>query len=85
MRSLPLVALAFIPALALAACAEDGDRYDGPRHHRDRVDGPGDDLTRLQNDCQARGGLLVPTGRNTNQPAVDNVCKLDPAGPRPGR
>ena len=35
---------------------------------------------RLSQDCAARGGVLVPSGRPmTGRPAVDNVCRTTEA------
>lgn len=60
-HTLPPLAL----ALALAACSSTGgtDRY-------------GSTLSQLSDDCQARGGILAPTGQQSGNPARDNVCKI---------
>ena len=52
-------------ALALAGCASTAttDHY-------------GSNLRQLSDDCQARGGILAPTGLQTGNPARDNVCKI---------
>ncbi|GAA0870603.1 hypothetical protein GCM10009116_24400 [Brevundimonas basaltis] len=52
-------------AVALSACASGmgESRYET-------------ELQRLNADCQARGGILSPTGRQSGQPALDNVCKV---------
>lgn len=44
------------------------------------------ELERLAADCAARGGILSPTGRQSGQPALDNVCKItgQPSGRLPG-
>jgi len=66
--------LAFVPALlALGACADQG--------LRPGAGGPADDMTRLQRDCDGRGGMLSPSGRNTGQASLDYVCKIN--GPAP--
>jgi hypothetical protein len=44
--------------------------------------GPGrasDDLARLQSQCEARGGILVPSGANTGRPQLDQVCRISGA------
>ena len=52
-------------ALTLSACAAGmgGDQY-------------GTELQRLAADCQARGGILSPTGQQSGRPQLDNVCKI---------
>ncbi len=51
--------------LALAACAPTmgGDRYN-------------DELRELAESCEARGGILSPTGQQTGRPQNDNVCRI---------
>ena len=51
--------------LALSACAtgSGGESYN-------------DELQRLAADCEARGGILSPTGSQSGRPALDNVCKV---------
>jgi hypothetical protein len=59
----------FAPAvlvLGLAACASDGgtSRYS-------------EELRQLNEDCAARGGILVPSGGpTTGRPQTDNICKI---------
>ncbi|RZJ40748.1 MAG: hypothetical protein EON87_17505 [Brevundimonas sp.] len=60
--------IAFTPVvlgLALAACSTTPgtDRY-------------GSELQRLADDCQARGGILAPTGAQSGRPQQDNVCEI---------
>jgi hypothetical protein len=52
-------------SLALAACASTpgSSRYS-------------DDLQKLSDDCQARGGILSPSGQQTGRPQTDNVCRI---------
>lgn len=52
-------------ALTLSACASGmgGDQY-------------GSELQRLAADCEARGGILSPTGQQSGRPQLDNVCKI---------
>ena len=51
-------------ALTLSACASTGaDQY-------------GSELQRLAADCEARGGILSPTGQQSGRPQLDNVCKI---------
>lgn len=60
-------------AVALAACA--GDPATGADDYNAQ-------MRRLADDCQARGGILAPTGQQTGQAARDNVCKIngEPSG-----
>lgn len=64
MRPLILAAPALL-LLAVAACAPTagGDRY-------------ANELTRLSDQCEARGGILSPTGQQTGRPQLDNVCQI---------
>ena len=64
MRPLILAAPAAL-LLALAACAPTttGDRYSN-------------ELTRLSDNCEARGGILVPTGQQSGRPQNDHVCRI---------
>ena len=52
-------------ALTLSACASDmgESRYQS-------------ELEKLAADCDARGGVLSPTGEQTGRPQTDNVCKI---------
>lgn len=58
-------------ALSLAACASSPgqDRYTS-------------EFNRLSADCEARGGILAPTGVQTGRPQTDNVCELRNGGGR---
>ncbi|MFP5295747.1 MAG: hypothetical protein A2623_13300 [Caulobacterales bacterium RIFCSPHIGHO2_01_FULL_70_19] len=62
---IPIACAPLALGLALSACATtgEGDYYN-------------DELRRLAADCEARGGILSPTGSQTGRPAVDNVCKI---------
>lgn len=33
-------------------------------------------LAKLETDCKASGGMLMSTGRLTNEPQTDNVCHI---------
>ena len=57
------VTLAF--AAGLSGCASSGahDSYDS-------------ELRRLTAECEARGGILTPTGQLTGRPQTDNVCRI---------
>ena len=52
-------------ALTLSACATDM----GSDHYQT-------ELQRLSADCEARGGILSPTGQQSGRPQLDNVCKV---------
>ncbi|HEY0600535.1 hypothetical protein [Brevundimonas sp.] len=52
-------------ALTLSACASAM----GPDQYQT-------ELERLAADCQARGGILSPTGQQSGRPQLDNVCKI---------
>ena len=52
-------------ALTLSACASDM----GPNRYQT-------ELNRLSADCEARGGILSPTGEQSGRPQLDNVCKI---------
>jgi hypothetical protein len=52
-------------ALTLSACASST----GPnRYHTE--------LEQLAADCEARGGILSPTGGQSGRPQLDNVCRV---------
>lgn len=68
------IALACAPVaiiLTLAACASSPGtgRYES-------------ELRQLAADCQARGGILAPTGQQSGRPQNDNVCELRSGGGR---
>lgn len=68
------IALAFAPValiLALSACAT----ATGPSRYES-------ELHQLTSDCQARGGILAPTGQQSGRPQNDNVCELRGGGGR---
>lgn len=55
-------------ALALASCASTGtNQYQ-------------EDFDKLEAECTARDGILVPTGRLSGRPQLDNVCRIN-SGP----
>ncbi len=60
-----LVAAPAALALALSACASGM----GQSHYQT-------ELQQLAADCQARGGILSPTGQQSGRPALDHVCKV---------
>ena len=64
MRALTVFAPAAL-LLALAACAPTtgSSRY-------------ADELQALADSCQARGGILSPTGEQSGRPQTDNVCRI---------
>jgi hypothetical protein len=61
MRTILIAAL--FPMAVLSACASDN-----------RSGSSATELDRLRADCEARGGMLRPTGRISGTPAVDNPC-----------
>jgi hypothetical protein len=66
MHTATLAALISIPLIGLAACAtgsETATTGESP-------------LDRLQRQCDARGGLLTPSGANSGIPAIDNLCNI---------
>lgn len=64
MRPMILVAPAAL-LLGLAACAPTAgsNRYS-------------EELKQLSADCEARGGILSPTGAQSGRPQLDNVCHI---------
>jgi hypothetical protein len=63
------VLVVLIPAVTLAACASDG----ASTARR----GYSADLAKLQRDCDARGGMLVPMPRGgTGQASTDYYCDI---------
>ncbi len=64
MRTL-LTITPIVLGLALSACSTTPgtDRY-------------GTELQRLADSCQARGGILTPTGSQSGRPQQDNVCEI---------
>ena len=34
------------------------------------------ELRQLSESCEARGGILSPTGQQSGRPQVDNVCRI---------
>ena len=64
MRIVPLAAPVVL-GLALSACASGM----GQNHYQT-------ELERLSAECEARGGILAPTGQQSSRPQTDNVCKI---------
>ncbi len=56
-------------ASALAACASTGE----PSRYQT-------EMNRLEADCAARDGILVPTGATSGQPARDYACEIRGGG-----
>ena len=67
MRILLAAALVLVPALTLGACASDDGNIRGAGYRESRTQ-------RLERDCMAHGGTLVPSGRLTGEAPLDNVC-----------
>ncbi|TPW04846.1 MAG: Uncharacterized protein FD125_967 [bacterium] len=63
MRPLILAAPALL--LALTACASTGGSSTYAQ-----------ELQQLSDTCEARGGILVPTGQQSGRPQNDNVCRI---------
>lgn len=66
---------AAVMAAALAGCA-GGPPGEGSYTAR---------TEKLASDCQARGGILVPSGQQTGQPSTDNACQITGATSRLNR
>ena len=64
MRRLILAAPAVL-LLALAACASTA----GASNYAQ-------ELKQLSDSCEARGGILSPTGQQSGRPQNDNVCRI---------
>lgn len=62
-RSAPLLFVA-MAALAVSACAS------GVSSTREKS------LAQMSTDCEARGGILLPTGQTTGRDALDNYCRI---------
>jgi hypothetical protein len=69
MRKLILAALAITP-LGLGACASAPHGQTAQNSSQREID-------RLDSQCKARGGMLVPSGRMTGREPLDNVCKIN--------
>ena len=61
-----LTPLVLATALAVTACAT-GAPSEGSYVAQER---------RLAEECQARGGILSPSGQLTGRPETENVCKI---------
>lgn len=63
---LPLLPLAAASAaLILGACATDRSL---PSYQ--------EEMTKLDADCTARGGILTPSGMQTGRPQADYLCRI---------
>ena len=72
---LPVLAILLL-APTLAACAS-------PRAATgNAVPTSAEEMARLESQCRARNGVLVPSGRLTSQPSLDYICRVSPAEPR---
>jgi hypothetical protein len=77
MRTLGLTTLGLISALSLGACASTGSE------RTTSATGYSGELAKLQSQCDARGGMLVPTGRLSGaQPQLDYACDIRSGGNR---
>jgi hypothetical protein len=65
MRIPTLISLT-IAFAGLAACAGGGNRYVN-------------EYADLRAECQARGGIFVPSGEATGRTVLDNVCEIPAA------
>ena len=63
------IALLALVVTPLAACAAGatGDRYN-------------DELDRLSQACQDRGGILTPSGSQSGRPNTDYICEIRGGG-----
>lgn len=61
----PLTLAVPVLLLALSACASTS----GPSTYAQ-------ELQQLSDGCEARGGILVPTGQQSGRPQNDNVCRI---------
>jgi predicted Rossmann-fold nucleotide-binding protein len=66
MRPSALAPLFLGLAAALTACASAPDPEGGYQARTEK----------LAADCEARGGILAPTGGQSGRPENDNVCKI---------
>jgi hypothetical protein len=64
MRAALVLSAAF--ALGLSACATGSG---GPSYHQR-------EMARLRSECDARGGILLPSGANSGEAALDNACEI---------
>lgn len=58
-----LSSLIIVTALAASACATSPTDYNA-------------EMRRLEDACQARGGIMTPTGLQSGNPARDSICKM---------
>jgi len=61
----PRILILAAAASALAACASTGE----PSRYQT-------EMNRLETDCTARDGILIPTGATSGQPARDYACEI---------
>lgn len=73
MRRLLLTSLATTLAAALAGCANTAPGPGATASEREE----------LRRTCEARGGMLVPSGAATGRPALDDVCRIPEASNLP--
>lgn len=66
-----VIAAPFVLLLTLSACASGAPRSSYAS-----------ELQQLSADCQARGGILAPTGQQSGRPQNDNVCEIRSGGGR---
>lgn len=68
--SRPLISFA-LPGLALAVLGLGGCASSGKP-----LESYGAATDRLAAECQARGGILQPTGQSSGRAETDNICKI---------
>ena len=59
----PIPAAALLLVLAACAPTTGTSRY-------------ADELQELSDTCEARGGILSPTGEQSGRPQIDHVCRI---------
>lgn len=62
----PALVLLALSGVSLGACASSGSR----------LPSRGEELARLTAECEARGGILTPTGQATGREPLDNYCRI---------
>jgi hypothetical protein len=68
-RKLIILVAVTITPLSLGACA-GGATHTAQNSSQREID-------RLDSQCKAQGGILVPSGRMTGREPLDNVCKIN--------
>ncbi len=77
MRTVAPAALGLAAALSLGACASPGPEK------ATSANSYAADLARLQSQCDARGGMLIPNGRLSGaQAQIDYSCDIRSGGNR---